>query len=137
MKKYVSEILYFLQTFPHTTQYAEFAFPQKLNTKHYFYDVTQSRIAILKSILKIPQQSKISYVCCLACSSRSECGYSAKRCEQENQWGSGVGLRAYLPLFLLIFFPALFLRAPLHYLNTLKRLFTIMQKRFRKDQPLT
>ena len=104
MKKYVSEIVYFFQTFPHTTQYAEFAFPQKLNTKHYFYDVTQSRIAILKSILKIPQQSKISYVCCLACSSRSECGYSAKRCEQENQWGSGVGVRAYLPLFLLIFF---------------------------------
>ena len=48
MKKYVSEILYFLQTFPHTTQYAEFPFPQKLNTKHYFYDVTQSRIGTLK-----------------------------------------------------------------------------------------
>ena len=54
VKKYVSEILYFFQTFPHTTQYAEFPFPLKLNTKHYFYDVTQSRIAILKSILKIP-----------------------------------------------------------------------------------
>ena len=40
--------------FPQSTQYAEFAFPQKLNTKHYFYEVSQSRIAILKFRLEIP-----------------------------------------------------------------------------------
>ena len=44
--------------FPQSSQYAEFAFPQKLNTKHYFYEVTQSRIAILKFMWKYPNHRR-------------------------------------------------------------------------------
>ena len=65
------------------------------------------------------------------CSSRSDSGYSTKRFKQEKQWGSGVGVRAYLPLFLLIFFPALCLRAALHYLNAWNRLFNNYSTRAR------
>ena len=73
-----------------------------------------------------------------AFSRRSDCGYSAKRCEQKKKhkktrgWGGegrGVWARELevpytlrLPLFLLFFFLALFLRAALHYRNAWHKL---------------